>query len=85
MNADSKPPRPPPDGTRANADDSWRTGPGLLRRRINIIAAFSLTAVLVHVALRFGIRTNPATARLPLMATLVLGGSRCCTIFSAKC
>jgi heavy metal translocating P-type ATPase len=49
--------------------------PYLWRHRTTIIAAFSLAAILLHVLLRFAFHAVPATSRIPLLATLVLGGS----------
>ena len=39
-----------------------------------MIAAFSVAAILAHLVLRFGFRTTAETYRIPLLATLVLGG-----------
>jgi heavy metal translocating P-type ATPase len=39
-----------------------------------LIAALSVAAILLHLALRFGFRTTPRVYQIPLLATLVLGG-----------
>ena len=44
------------------------------RRRTTVIAVFTAAAILVHLILRFGVRTNPGTSQLPLLAALLLGG-----------
>jgi cation transport ATPase len=49
--------------------------PYLWCHRTTIIAAFSLAAILMHVLLRFAFHAAPATFRIPLLGTLVLGGS----------
>lgn len=43
-------------------------------RQTMIIAVFAAGAILVHLALRFGLRTDVDASRVPLLATLVLGG-----------
>jgi len=48
--------------------------PGLLRRYMNVIAAFVLAAILTHLALRFGWHASAAASRWPLVAALVIGG-----------
>ncbi len=48
--------------------------PCLWHRRTTIIAAFSLSAIVLHLLLRFGFRAAPSTCRIPLLATLVFGG-----------
>ena len=47
---------------------------GLWRRKTTVIAALSIVAILVYLALRFGFHTTPGTYQIPLLATLVLGG-----------
>ncbi len=49
--------------------------PYLSRHRTTIIAALSLAAILLHVLLRFVFHAAPSTFRIPLLATLILGGS----------
>ncbi len=43
-------------------------------RTTTVIAAFSIAAILAHLALRFGVRATPSTARIPLLITLAIGG-----------
>jgi heavy metal translocating P-type ATPase len=40
-----------------------------------LIAGFTLTAILLHVALRYAFRLSPLTFNLPLFAALVIGGA----------
>ena len=44
------------------------------RHETTVIAVFSIVAIILHLALRFGVRTPPGTYQIPLLATLVLGG-----------
>ena len=53
---------------------SWNSPSGLWRRRTTVIAALSIMAILLHLVLRFGFHTTPGADRIPLLATLVLGG-----------
>ena len=53
---------------------SWNSPSGLWRRKNTVIAALSIAAILLHLALRFGFHTAPATCQIPLLATLALGG-----------
>jgi heavy metal translocating P-type ATPase len=46
----------------------------LWQRKSTIIAAFSIVAIGVYLALRFGFHTSTRAYHLPLLATLVLGG-----------
>jgi heavy metal translocating P-type ATPase len=46
----------------------------LRQRKTAIIAAFSVAAIAVHLALRFGFHASPRACEIPLLATLVLGG-----------
>ncbi len=46
----------------------------LWKRKTLIIAALSLLAILLHLFLRYGIHSAPGIYRIPLLATLVLGG-----------
>ncbi len=46
----------------------------LWKRKTVIIAALSLLAILLHLLLRHGIHSAPGIYRIPLLATLVLGG-----------
>src|SRR6187549_2697757 len=42
-------------------------------RKTTVIAALSVTAILAHLALRFGFRATP-TSQIPLLITLAIGG-----------
>jgi heavy metal translocating P-type ATPase len=42
--------------------------------KTTVIAALSIVAILLHLALRFGFHTTPGTYRIPLLVTLALGG-----------
>jgi cation transport ATPase len=53
---------------------SWNSPSGLWCRKTTVIAALSIVAILLHLALRFGFHTTPATYQIPLLATLALGG-----------
>jgi heavy metal translocating P-type ATPase len=44
------------------------------RRKTTVIAAFAAVAILVHLILRFAFHTSPGTYKIPLLATLALGG-----------
>jgi heavy metal translocating P-type ATPase len=46
----------------------------LWRRQTTVIAGFAVAAILVHLILRFAVRTSADVAHLPLLATLALGG-----------
>lgn len=46
----------------------------LWNRRTTIIAAFSVIAIFLHLVLRFGFHLTPSMNRIPLIATLVIGG-----------
>ena len=43
-------------------------------RQTTVIAALSVVAIFVHLALRFGFRASPATSQIPLLITLAIGG-----------
>ena len=43
-------------------------------RKTTVIAALSVAAILVHLALRFGVRTAPSTSQIPLLIALAVGG-----------
>ncbi len=43
-------------------------------RQSTIIAAFSIAAIFLHLALRFGFHASPRAYQIPLLAALVLGG-----------
>ena len=57
-----------------SADQAWNSPSGLRRHKTTLIAAFSIAAILLHLALRFGVRTTTATNQMPLLVTLALGG-----------
>lgn len=44
------------------------------KRKTSVIAALSITAILLHVVLRFGFGTAPGVYQIPLLVTLILGG-----------
>jgi heavy metal translocating P-type ATPase len=44
------------------------------KRKTSVIAALSITAILLHVVLRFGFGTTPSVYQIPLLVTLILGG-----------
>ena len=48
--------------------------PYLWNHRTTVIATLSLAAIFLHLLLRFAFHSAPATFRIPLLATLVLGG-----------
>jgi heavy metal translocating P-type ATPase len=53
---------------------SWLFPAALWQRKSTVIAAFASLSILLHLLLRFGFTTSPGVYRLPLLATLVLGG-----------
>ena len=53
---------------------SWNSLSGLWHRKTTVIAALSIVAILLSLVLRFGFHTTPDTYRIPLLATLALGG-----------
>lgn len=52
----------------------WFSPSALWHRKSAIIAALSIVAIALHLILRYGIHTTPATYRIPLLAILVIGG-----------
>lgn len=52
----------------------WFSPTALWQRKTTIIAALSIVAILLHLVLRFGFHSAPGTYRIPLLATLILGG-----------
>jgi heavy metal translocating P-type ATPase len=52
----------------------WESVAILHRRRTTVIAAFSTTAILVHLVLRFALHTSAGISQIPLLAALVFGG-----------
>ncbi len=53
---------------------AWYSLVTLGQRKSTVIAAFASLAILVHLGLRFGLHVPPATAQIPLLAALGLGG-----------
>ena len=53
---------------------SWNSPSGLWLRKTTVIAALSITTILLHLVLRFGFRTTAGTYQIPLLVTLALGG-----------
>ena len=43
-------------------------------RRTSLIASLAIAAILLHLILRLGLRTDPGRAEIPLLAALALGG-----------
>jgi heavy metal translocating P-type ATPase len=56
------------------ANRSWNSPFGLWRHKTAVIAALSITAIFLHLALRFGVRTTTSTYQTPLLVALALGG-----------
>ena len=52
----------------------WESVTILQRRRTTVIAVFATLAILVHLVLRFVLRTPAGMQQMPLLATLVFGG-----------
>lgn len=52
----------------------WESIAALHRRRTSVIALFATVAIVVHLVLRFALRTPPEIYQIPLLATLALGG-----------
>ena len=69
-----KGPPPPPQDPVPSAALPWYSPANLWHRKSAVIAAFSILAILLHLALRFGFQLAPAVHRLPLYVTLFLGG-----------
>jgi heavy metal translocating P-type ATPase len=59
--------RQPRGGLTAAASSIWR-------HQTTVIAIFAVAAIAAHLVLRFGLRSTPAVADAPLLATIVLGG-----------
>jgi len=53
---------------------SWYSPGRLWRRKSAILAAFAVMGIATHLVLRFAFHTASDTSRLPLLATLVVGG-----------
>jgi heavy metal translocating P-type ATPase len=52
----------------------WYSPSGLWHRKSTVIAAFSMLAIILSLLLRFGFGRTPEDCRIPLQATLILGG-----------
>ena len=52
----------------------WNSLAGLWQRKTAVIAAISIVGMLLHLVLRFAFHATPDTYRIPLLATLVIGG-----------
>src|ERR1035438_5232380 len=52
----------------------WELVADVWHRKITVIAVFAAAAILVHLLLRFGVRTSTNVFQIPLLATLILGG-----------
>lgn len=66
-NVEPKSGAPPPGRLRGWMTQVWR-------KRTTVIAAFAVVAILVHLYLRFVSHTSSTVYRIPLLATLALGG-----------
>ncbi len=64
----------PPSTATAPPAQPWYAPARLWNRKSTIIAAFSITAILLHLALRYGFDLPPVLNRIPLLVTLTLGG-----------
>ena len=53
---------------------SWYLPSALWRQRIAVIALLSITAIVLHLLLRFSLHAEARIHQVPLLATLVLGG-----------
>jgi heavy metal translocating P-type ATPase len=52
----------------------WESITALHRRRTSVIAIFATVAIVVHLVLRFALRTPPGIYQIPLLAALAFGG-----------
>jgi heavy metal translocating P-type ATPase len=52
----------------------WESVTVLYRRKTSVIALFAAAAILVHLVLRFALRTPPEIYQIPLLVTLIFGG-----------
>jgi heavy metal translocating P-type ATPase len=64
---------PEPDQEQAPAVP-WYTPSGLWQRKTTVIAALSVTGIILNLVMRFGFRSAPAIYQIPLLATLAVGG-----------
>jgi len=56
------------------APGSWYSPAFLLRHKTSLIAALSIACIAAHLCLRFVFGASPETDRIPLLATLTIGG-----------
>ena len=54
---------------------AWYFPAALWQRKTTIITALSIAGIATHLALRFGFHATPDIYRIPLLATLVIGGA----------
>jgi len=52
----------------------WESWAAVWRRKTTVIAGFAAVAILVHLILRFAFHSRPDAYRIPLLATLAVGG-----------
>jgi heavy metal translocating P-type ATPase len=52
----------------------WESTGAVWRGKTSVIAVFSVTAIILHLILRFGLRTSPEAFQIPLLSVLVFGG-----------
>ncbi len=53
---------------------AWYSPSSLWQRKSTVIAAISILAIVLHLVLRLGFRTEPGIHKIPLLVTLALGG-----------
>ena len=56
------------------APHAWYSPTGLWQRKSTVIAALSIVGIFAHLGLRFGLHAPKYVFRMPLLATLVVGG-----------
>ncbi len=64
-------PKPAPETPSARP---WYSPSAIWQRRTTIIAALSIAGIISHLVMRFGFHTAESAYRMPLLATLVVGG-----------
>jgi hypothetical protein len=65
---------PPNSGHQTTSGRLWESMAAVWRRKTTVIAVFAATAIVVHLILRFAIRTSPGAYEIPLLSALALGG-----------
>lgn len=55
-------------------DRFWESWAAVWRRKTTVIAGFAAVAILMHLILRFAFHSRPDAYRIPLLATLAVGG-----------